>query len=193
MDDATRKILGLEIGGGIFILLIGSALHFTFELANFWKPIAVIAPVNESIWEHLKMVFWPGLFFSLIQYHFVKNLTTNYWSAKALSLVFMPLFITAGWFAFAVLTGANNFAVNIVLFVIAIILGQAISFKMLTSARESRLKPVFPILCIVVLGLSFGLFSFFPPRIGLFEHMDLMNTGQYGILDSYEGLLIFRK
>jgi hypothetical protein len=39
-------------------------------------------------------------------------------------------------------------------------------------------------------GLLAGLFAFFSPKFFLFEHIDLMNTGEYGILDNYEDLQI---
>lgn len=45
-----RSSLFLIIGG-IFISLVGAMLHFAFEWSN-WLPIAIIAPVNESPWEH---------------------------------------------------------------------------------------------------------------------------------------------
>ncbi len=39
-------------------ILAGSALHFLYDL---WpNPLtAVFAPVNESVWEHLKLLYWP--------------------------------------------------------------------------------------------------------------------------------------
>lgn len=41
-------------------ILAGSALHFLYDL---WpNPLtAVFAPVNESVWEHLKLLYWPFL------------------------------------------------------------------------------------------------------------------------------------
>jgi len=52
-----RKILIWEISGFFFILLTGTFLHFIFELSSFWRPAALFGAVNESTWEHLKMVF----------------------------------------------------------------------------------------------------------------------------------------
>ena len=191
--QVKKKILGWEIGGFIFILIIGSILHFAFELAGFWTPIAFVAPVNESTWEHLKMVFWPGLFFFLLEYHYIRNQAANFWTAKALSLVIMLLVITIGWYAMVAITGQNIFAVNIALFISAILLGQIVSYRVLTAQKPVKVKLHYAILVIVFLGLAFITFTYYPPKIFLFEHMDLMDTGQYGILNSYEGLLLFRK
>lgn len=44
----------------VCVTLVGALLHGLFEL---WPSILTefVSPVNESIWEHLKMVFWPLL------------------------------------------------------------------------------------------------------------------------------------
>lgn len=48
--------------GLVFTLAVlgGAALHFLYDV---WpNPLtAVLAPVNESVWEHLKLLYWPFL------------------------------------------------------------------------------------------------------------------------------------
>jgi len=188
-----KGILKWEIAGLLFILIIGSGLHFAFELSNFWRPVALVAAVNESTWEHLKMVFWPGLVFFSLQYCFLKNEYSfaQFWTAKASCLFLMPLVIAVGWYAAVGLTGKNYFSVNIILFVGAVLIGQFLSYSILSNKISWGFKSFPAILLIILLVVAFSLFTFFPPKIFLFEHMDLENSGQYGILESYEGLLIF--
>ena len=89
-----NKLLVWEIGGFLFIGLVGAALHFTFEMSNFSSmEVAYFSAVNESTWEHLKMVFFPGLVFALIQYTYVRDVVNNYIVAKVAGLVIMPLVI----------------------------------------------------------------------------------------------------
>ena len=92
-----NKVLIWEIGGFLFVGLIGAALHFTFEMSNYSSmEVAYFSAVNESTWEHLKMVFFPGLVFALIQYTYVRDAVNNYILAKVAGLVIMPLIITIG-------------------------------------------------------------------------------------------------
>ena len=49
-----------EIAGALTVLGVASALHFAFEWSNNFRLLAPFVPVNESIWEHLKMAFWPA-------------------------------------------------------------------------------------------------------------------------------------
>ena len=73
-----KRILRWEIAGVAVIIILGTTLHFWFEWTGYWRPMALIAAVNESTWEHFKMAFWPGFFFSLIEYRFIKDETNNF-------------------------------------------------------------------------------------------------------------------
>lgn len=184
IDD---KLLSWEIAAVFFILLVGSGLHFAFELSNFWYPVAPFAAVNESIWEHLKMVFWPGLIFFTVQYAFLRDeaFAEQFWTAKALCLIFMPFLIAAGWYAVVAVTGEHYFVVDIALFIGAIIAGQLLSYAFLSGKIAASARPRLAFLAIFLLVLAFSIFSFNPPKISLFEHSTLEKTGQYGILHQY--------
>lgn len=57
-----------ETFGILFIFSVGTLLHFTYDALGKWKPVGLIAPVNESVWEHLKMGFWPTLIYGIIEF-----------------------------------------------------------------------------------------------------------------------------
>lgn len=60
-----KKLLCYTILGVIFTFLAGTLLHFTYEWSgnNFW--VGLFSPVNESTWEHMKLLFFPMLFYSI--------------------------------------------------------------------------------------------------------------------------------
>lgn len=100
-DDKSR-ILGWQAAGAIFIISLGSALHFLFSWLGGWTPVALLAAVNESVWEHLKLVFWPGLIFSLISFPFLKKRTGNFWPAEIAGLLSMPAAILVFFYAYKI-------------------------------------------------------------------------------------------
>ena len=51
------------IAYALLAALAGSALHFVFDLLSGFAPVGIIAAVNESVWEHMKLAFWPMLVF----------------------------------------------------------------------------------------------------------------------------------
>ena len=63
MAARTGAIVSWELASAAFMVLAGSGLHFAFDWSAGWPPLALIAAVNESIWEHLKLAFWPGPYF----------------------------------------------------------------------------------------------------------------------------------
>jgi hypothetical protein len=188
----NKKLITWEIGGFFFIGILGAALHFTFELSNFENMlVAFFSPVNESIWEHLKMVFWPGLIFMLIEYTYIKDIVNNFFVAKTASLLLMPTIITIGWYLYTPFTGRSIFPLDLVLFYLAVAIGQLVSYKLLTAPPLADRFRKLAIGVFSVLLIAFSIFTFFPPRIFLFEHFDLKDTQQYGILEDYEDLRYF--
>jgi hypothetical protein len=60
----STKVLVLEIVGTVFIIFLGSALHFTYALSGNQPFIGFFSAVDEAVWEHLKLAFWPSLFYA---------------------------------------------------------------------------------------------------------------------------------
>jgi hypothetical protein len=184
-----NKVLIWEIGGFLFIGLIGAALHFTFEMSNFSSmEVAYFSAVNESTWEHLKMVFFPGLVFALIQYTYVRDAVNNYIPARVAGLVIMPLVIAIGWYIYAPILGRSYFPADLFLFYLAVFLGQLVSYKLLTRTSLEKKFTQYAIGVFLVMFAAFSTFTFFPPNIFLFEHLDLKDTGLYGILPMEENI-----
>ena len=187
-----RKLILWEIGGFLFIGIVGAALHFTFELSNFQNMVvAFFSAVNESTWEHLKMAFWPGFVFMLVEYTYVRDQVNNYFIAKTAALLVLPLVIVIGWYAYTPFTGRSIYPADLFLFYLATLIGQIVSYKLLTAEPLGRKYLNAAIGVFAVLLISFSTFTFFPPRIFLFEHFDLKDTEEYGILDDYEDLRYF--
>lgn len=184
-----NKVLIWEIGGFLFIGLIGAALHFTFEMSNYSSmEVAYFSAVNESTWEHLKMVFFPGLVFALIQYTYVRDAVNNYILAKVAGLFIMPLVITIGWYIYAPILGRSYYPVDLFLFYLAVFLGQWASYKLLTRAPLEKKYTQYAIGVFMVMFVAFSTFTFYPPNFFLFEHLDLKDTGLYGILPMEENI-----
>jgi len=189
-----NKLLLWEIGGFFFIGLVGASLHFTYELSDFSSTmVAYFSAVNESTWEHLKMTFFPGLVFALVEYTYVRDKVNNYLIAKTASLFIMPLVIFTGWYIYAPAVGRSIYPVDLVLFYIAVFTGQFVSYKLLTRPPMEQKFNNYAIGAFLALFLAFSTFTFYPPRIFLFENFDLKNTGQYGILDYEDNIRYFTK
>ena len=50
-----KSIYTWEIIGTFFIIIAGSLLHFVYEWTGYSDIMGLFTPVNESVWEHLKL------------------------------------------------------------------------------------------------------------------------------------------
>jgi len=89
-----RPVLKWELVGIAIISSVGALLHFAFEWSGQLPPIGVFAAVNESVFEHLKLTYWPALLYAAIEYRLVKESANNFLVAKTAGIHFLPATIT---------------------------------------------------------------------------------------------------
>ena len=179
-----KKAQRWEIIGIIVIIGFGTTLHFWFEWSDYWRPMALIAAVNESTWEHFKMAFWPGLFFAMIEYPFIKDETNNFIVAKFAGLLAMPIITTILFYGYTSLTGTHLLWVDVMIFILSVMGGQWISLIILTRAEISRpsIKKL-ALVGLILMIFAFSTQSYFPRKNFLFVDS---RTGEYGILSDYD-------
>jgi len=175
-----REIYRWEMAGAAFVIIAGSALHFVFEWSGGFRPVAWLAAVNESTWEHFKLGFWPALLFAFAELFVWKGRKpANFWIGKAACLWTMPIVIGTIFYGYKAALGRHYLWADILLFILAAFVGQYLSFRIMAgrplSARWRRLASI----GLAVLVLAFALLTYFPPRVFLF--MD-PRSGSYGIL-----------
>lgn len=175
-----KSIFVWESAGIFFIIIFGSFLHFAFELSGNWKPLALIAAVNESVWEHLKLAFWPGLFYSLFELGRIRKSTNNFIAAKTASLYTMPIAIVVLFYSYTWILGEDLFIMDILIFIIAVIIGQLVSYKLLTSRKLPQIFDKLALLLLIIVILSFSLLTFYAPHFTIFRDPI---SGGYGIID----------
>jgi hypothetical protein len=173
-----RKLLAWETAGAVFTVIIGSLLHFVFEWSGRLAPVALIAAVNESVWEHLKLAFWPSLIFAAVEYAFMRHDTRNFYPAKAAGLLIMPVTIVAIFYAYTSVVGHSILAVDISTFIIAVILGDLASYRIMRLPELSNSIRYLSAAVLIAMTLAFPIFTYYPPHLALFR--DSRNGG-YGI------------
>lgn len=171
-----KKVLAWELVGILFIVFVGSFFHFLFELSGYLKVVALIAAVNESVWEHLKLGVFPAAIYALIEYKFLKK--PNFVTAKAVSIYVIPIAIVGLFYLYTAILGYDTLVMDILIFVIAVILGQLASYKLLMSSDLPQWWNKVSFVAIIVILVLFMVFTFYPPHLSLFQDPI---TGGYGI------------
>jgi hypothetical protein len=177
MNETKRRILSDELAGTIFIITLGTILHFTFEWSGNQPIVGIFSAVNESVWEHLKLGFWPATTFALIEYRYLKS-NSNFLTAKTTGIYLIPITITAVFYSYTAILHETILAIDILTFIIAVIASQLASYKLLTWKTLPPNLNKIALTALILLGLAFVLFTFYPPHIGPFQDPI---TDAYGI------------
>ena len=173
-----KYVLKWELGGILFVFLIGALLHFLFEWSGESRIVGLFASVNESVWEHFKQGFWPMCLFAAIEFRFLRAHVNNFLTAKAVAVYLIPLVTGLVFYGYTAIIGEEILIVDIIIFLVAITVGQLTSYKVMTLAKFPRYASIISIIFIILLALVLMLTTFYPPHLPIFLDG---NTGTYGI------------
>ena len=173
-----KRSIGIwQLFGFAVTSLLGTVLHFLYEWLGKARWVAPFSGVNESTWEHMKLLFWPMLLFAAIQSFFFRD-RTDFWCVKLRGILFGLALIPVLFYTYNGVIGKSPDFINITIFFVsaaAAYLYEARLFRK-NCIRYCSAKAAIAVLALV--ALCFILFTFKAPRIGIF--LDPL-TGSYGI------------
>ena len=173
----NKNILKWELFGALFISVIGAVFHFLFEWLGSFPPIGGFFPVNESVWEHLKIGFWPALVYAIIEYPYLNKQTSNFIFAKTMGILAIPLSIAMLFYTYSGVFGEEVFLADILIFFAAVAIGQYISYRLLIKGATPRALDIVGLTLVITLAFMFAFYTYYPPQLPIFQ--DPM--GIYGI------------
>lgn len=154
---------------GVFVIMGLSVLsHFMYEWFNNFI-FSILFPVNESIWEHMKLLITPLLFYALIEYFIYrkKNIKFNNFSLSygismivgiiSYLIVYLPIDYYFG----------HNMIVSIVLLFLDYILISYISYCILNT-KEIKYSKMIGALLIIFTYFIFYYLTYYPVHSYLF-------------------------
>lgn len=173
------KFIKAQIIVIFFSLILGTLLHFTYEWSGRNLFVASFSAVNESVWEHLKLAFFPMIIAAIIEYFFVKDEVNNYVEAKTIGIFTAISFIVVLFFTYSGIIGTSIIVIDILIFIASIILGEYVAYKLMKREDESTyITEILSIIILVFLLICFIVFTYLPPEVNLFR--DVIK-GVYGI------------
>ena len=114
-----RKLFFYQILGFLFTSLAGVFLHFAYTWSNQSPLIAPFAAVNESIWEHMKLLFFPMFLYAVLEHQFSHNSQRNFWCVKFSGILLGLFVIPVFYYTYTGMLGVNNDVINVSIFFIA--------------------------------------------------------------------------
>ena len=172
-----RTVWLWELFGFAVTVLSGTLLHFLYEWLGEAVWIAPFSGVNESTWEHMKLLFWPMALYALVQGFFFRGYEAFpciKLRGIALGLGLIPLI----FYTYNGVIGKSPDWINIAIFFISAAIAFIYETRALYNEKTECRHPRLAVALISAIGILFVVFTFFTPELGIFK--DPL-TGTFGI------------
>lgn len=148
---------------------LGTLNHFLYFLSGQSAFVALFCPVNESVWEHLKLLYFPFLFVSIWEYLSLRPSVPHFFYCRYLGAILGMLFTVSVFYTYSGILGQNFLILDILLFYSSVIVSFGISEYFTGRTHTShKTDPAFVISLWVITAFFFFIFTCFPPDLPLF-------------------------
>lgn len=162
-----KKLKQYIITGMIFVIFTGFLSHFLYEWTGQNFIIGLLTPVNESVWEHMKLIFFPMLLYSLLMNFKFSEHYPCITPSLYFGIIFGTLLIPSFFYAYTGILGHNVFFLDIAIFILSIIIAFFTVYKLTLSCKiNSFAFLLYCIICIFI--VCFLLFTYNPPNGEIF-------------------------
>jgi hypothetical protein len=166
-----------SIAGFFIIIILGTVYHSIFNWSNQSRLLGAIFPVNESVWEHLKLAPWSVLTFSLAEFPAIRKIANNYFFAKAIGIILIIATILIVYYTYTTFLTGNYLLLDIGSFIAGVLLGQ-LSFYKLVQSKPSKVLNRLGIIALLATVALFAVCTYYPPHHTIFRDN---RTDTYGI------------
>lgn len=163
-----NQLVRWEIAGIIFVIVFGTLLHFVYQWSGNNQIVGLFAPVNESTWEHLKLLLLPMVLFSIVEYFAIGKDYPNFIPAKALGILLGMIAIVVIFYTYTGISGNHYLWADIATFIMGVAIAYAYSWKIINKQPIGTSAQIIGVLIILLLFLSFAVFSLYPPHTPIF-------------------------
>lgn len=150
------------------VTVLGFVNHFLYNWSGHSSVIALFCPVNESVWEHLKLLFFPFLFTSVMAYLRRKSIRALFFYQRLLSVLSGMAAIVMLFYTYTGMIGRSLLPLDILIYFFGVL--TAFAFLKYIRKKRCSITPSDSTIIIswLFLCLCFFFFTGFPPNIPLF-------------------------
>ena len=164
-----KRSMGLwQLMGFAVTSLLGTILHFLYDWLGEALWIAPFSGVNESTWEHMKLLFWPMFLYAAVQSRFFKD-QKNFWCVKRRGTLLGLALIPILFYTYNGVIGKSPDWINIVIFFVSAAIAYLYEARVFRESRGFCRSPKAAFLTLCAIALLFAVFTFATPRLGIFK------------------------
>lgn len=172
-----RTVWIWQLFGFAVTALGGTLLHFLYDFTNESLLVSPFSGVNESTWEHMKLLFWPMFIFAVVQSFFFKDYE-NFWCVKLSGILLGLALIPVLFYTYNGVIGKSPDWINIAIFFVSAALAYIYETRKLNNITKTCKNPKIAFIILCAIAVLFVIFTFNAPELGIFK--DPL-TSTYGI------------
>lgn len=162
----------------IFISILGTISHFIYEWSNHNKIIGIFFAVNESTWEHIKILLTPTFIWNIIEIPFLYTYS-NFIFASFIRLLVVIILMPLLFYGYKIITKKSYLFIDILIFYIDVIVSNIIFNKLLYINPVPGIINYISFIIIILIFISYLLLTLIPIKNFIFR--DPINK-KYGFI-----------
>ena len=155
--------------GILFTAVLGTLTHFCYQWSGENPLLALVVPVSESTWEHMKMLFFPMLLWSLLESALLRKKYPDLFWADAAGILTGLLLIPAIFYIYSGILGRTWMIADILLFYVSILAGFLVRSRLAGRRDRPGISRWILLGALLALLAAFFLFTWNPPAFGIFR------------------------
>ena len=164
-----KRSIGLwQLLGFAVTALGGTVLHFLYDWLGEAAWIAPFSGVNESTWEHMKLLFWPMFIYAVIESFFFRDIE-NFWCVKLRGILLGLGLIPLIFYTYNGVIGKSPDWINIAIFFIAAAIAYIYETRQFNKGATPCKNSRTALYILIAVGVLFIIFTFATPEIGIFK------------------------
>lgn len=176
MKLQDKKLLKWSIYGGIGLFLFGFLGHFIYQWTGELFLVGLFFPVNESIWEHIKLFFFPAFVLYLVQWFLLRYQYKNLLFAGTLALLIGSLWIPMQYYLLKYGFSVENVFFDILSLFIGILIAQSTIYFL--GKKTVKKQKIWITVLLAAMLIVFLLCTVYPPHLPIFYDV---TEGIYGM------------
>ena len=153
-----------------FLFIIGSIFHFAYDFTGRNIIIGFFTPINESIWEHTKLILTPLFLWWILYYvfnHKKYNISRDRWfSATFFAIITGIILVPAIYYLYTGALGIESLVIDILILFFSILFAQLVGYHFYKYLKG--INYLVPIILLIIIVIIFIIFTISPLDFPIF-------------------------
>lgn len=152
--------------GFLVTTVLGVISHFVYEWTGGGFITGLFFSINESAWEHMKLLFFPMFVFALVAGKRLERQYPCIYNAMFTGILLGLLLIPTLFYTYSGILGFIVDWGNIVVFVLSVLGAYVVAYRMALTCKNKN--PMALRIVMYAFLVAFMVFSVYPPKLGIF-------------------------